>query len=400
MIKGCLIGQDVRFSYSKKIHEALGTIYDLISLNINEVKNFLDHNDYDFINVTTPYKEEILKYLDILSPEVKEIGACNLIKKVNNQYVGYNTDYSGFLKSLEFHHIDYHDKNVLILGTGGACKAVSYALKDFAKRIDVVSRTKDGFISYNEVNKQINQFDLIINATPYGMIPKMELVPIISLADFKGEIVDIIYNPRRTTLFLEAEKYHIKAVNGIAMLVFQALYAYQNFENISAKALIDLLNKERNIVIIGMPYAGKSYLGSLINEIMPERDLYDIDSIIEERYGEIGEIFNKYGEDKFRDYEEEIIKEVSVLSNAIIIPGGGFFKRANNVTLLKQNGMLYFLNKNLDEIIENYKLDKDNLRPLIKDIKDLEKIYQERYDIYNMIKDDVVKGDFDDYYSF
>ena len=395
MIKGCLIGQDVHASFSQKIHEAIGTKYDLISLKKEEIKDFLNNNDYDFINVTIPYKEEVIKYLDKISNEVKEIGACNLIKKEKDCYVGYNTDYLGFLDALSYHDVDYENKKVLIMGTGGASKAVYHALNRKCKKCDVVSRTKDNYLKYEIV--KASDYDIIVNCTPRGMYPNID--DELLLEPNNNEVViDLIYNPLRSKLLLKALEKGIKAINGIAMLVFQALHVYEDIDKNCAQALIDLLENEHNIVLIGMPYAGKSELGKKLYELNPERDLYDIDEMIEARYGKISDIFTKYGEDYFRNLEEEIIKEVSLKHNAIIVPGGGFFKHPNNVLRLKTNGVFYYLNTDIKKIKENYLNNKHNDRPLIKNVSDLDKLYQERCDIYLKMADKVYIGeDYDNY---
>ena len=378
MIKGCLIGQNIEYSFSKMIHESLGTTYDLISIKQKDIKEFLENNDYDFINVTIPYKEEVIKYLDVVKDEVKEIGACNLIKKENGKLVGYNTDYSGFLKALDYHNIDYHNKKVLILGTGGASSAIEYAFRINNSICQKVSRSKEGYLHYN--NLDTSKYDIIVNATPVGTYPL--ILDKLNIVGSKNQVViDLVYNPRRT-MFLQESKSEIK-INGISMLVFQALEVYDNLTPNTGKVLIDLLNKYSNIVIIGLPYAGKSYLGKVLLDRYPERDLYDIDDIIEKRYGLIKDIFKKYGEEYFRNIEHEIIKEVALKNNAIIIPGAGFFKNQENINLLKCN----------------YLLEHNDSRPLINSEKDLEKLYQERHKIYEELKDDVIKGDFHDYYS-
>lgn len=396
MIKGCLIGRDVRYSYSKKIHEAKSTKYDLISLEPNELDSFFCNNDYDFINVTMPYKTEVIKYLNKMTDVVRILGVCNLIRREKDGYVGYNTDYLGFIDALEYYHIDYKKQRFLLLGTGGASRAVGYALCINGCFGDVVSRAKDGYLHYDEIKE--DQYDLIINATPHGMAPDIDKEALVKVIEKNKAVIDLIYNPFRTNLLMDAGKKGIKAINGIAMLVFQALRAYGEVDLTEARALIGLLEEERNIVLIGMPYSGKSTIGRKLLEKYPERDLYDIDDIIEERYGKIEDIFSKYGEDYFRDIEEEVIKEVALKHNAIIIPGGGFFKRDNNVRLLKMNGYLYYVDKSLEEIKSNYINSGNNNRPLIKNINDLEKLYQERKDIYPRIMDKIFKGeDYDNY---
>ena len=387
-MKGSLIGQNVQYSYSKKIHEALGTSYDLISLKDTELDNFFKNNDYDFINITIPYKEKVLKYLDYLSPEVEDIGACNLIKRESGELVGYNTDYLGFINALKYHNIDLHHKKVLILGTGGAYKAISYALNNFNCVVYKASRSGKG-LSYEEINKP-NDYEVVINTTPNGMYPNIDDEVLINLDNFKKIelVIDIIYNPFRTKLLIEAEKRNIKAINGISMLVYQALAPYKEIDSNTGRELIKLLNEERNIVLIGMPYAGKSYLGRKLISELPERDLYDTDEIIEKRYGKIEDIFKDKGESYFRDLEEEIIKEVALKKDAIIVTGGGFFKRSNNVNLLKANGTLVYLNRTVDELLKNYDIGKSHNRPLVLDKEDLIKLYEERHNIYLDIMDE------------
>ena len=388
-MRGCLIGQNVQYSYSKKIHEALGTHYDLISIEEKDLDNFFNNIDYDFINVTIPYKEKVLKYLDIISPDVKKIGACNLIKCENGKLIGLNSDYLGFIEAIKYHNIDLNNKKVLILGTGGAEKAISYALSNYKCVVDRASRSGKG-ISYDKINSHMNDYDVIINATPNGMYPNINDDLLINLDNFNklNVVIDIIYNPFRTKLLIEASNRNIKTINGISMLVYQALISYPNLDNNTSASLIKLLEEESNIVLIGMPYAGKSYLGRNLISGYPERDLYDIDEIIINRYGNIEDIFKDKGERYFRDIEEEVIKEISLKKDAIIITGGGFFKRCNNINLLKANGKLLYLNRTLDELLDNYDIAKNHNRPLIVDKEDLVKLYKERHNIYLDIMDE------------
>lgn len=388
-MRGCLIGQNVQYSYSKKIHEALGSSYDLISLKENELDDFFKDLNYDFVNVTIPYKEKVLKYLDVISKDVETIGACNLIKRENGKLIGLNSDYLGFIDSLKYHNIDLNNKKVLILGTGGAEKAISYALKKYNTQIDKASRSGKG-LSYEFINNQDNYYDIVINTTPNGMYPNITDDLLINLDKFKNlkVVIDIIYNPRRTKLLIEAEKTGTLAINGISMLVYQALVPYNNLYPNSALKLIELLNNEANIVLIGMPYAGKSYLGRKLTSRSPERDLYDIDDIITKRFGNIEDIFKEKGENYFRDIEEEVIKEISLKKDAIIVTGGGFFKRSNNINLLKANGTLFYLNRTIDELLHNYDIAKLHNRPLILNKDDLIKLYKERHNIYLDIMDE------------
>ena len=361
----------------------------MISLKENELDDFFKDLNYDFVNVTIPYKEKVLKYLDVISKDVETIGACNLIKRENGKLIGLNSDYLGFIDSLKYHNIDLNNKKVLILGTGGAKKAIYYALNKYNTQIDTASRSGKG-LSYELINNQDNYYDIVINTTPNGMYPNIDDDLLINLDKFKNlkVVIDIIYNPRRTKLLIEAEKRGTLAINGISMLVYQALVPYNNLYPNSALKLIELLNKEANIVLIGMPYAGKSFLGRKLTSESPERDLYDIDDIITKRFGNIEDIFKEKGENYFRDIEEEVIKEISLKKDAIIVTGGGFFKRINNINLLKANGTLFYLNRTIDELLHNYDIAKLHNRPLILDKDDLIKLYKERHNIYLDIMDE------------
>lgn len=389
-MKGCLIGEALSHSYSKTIHELLGTNYDLVNLKKDELASFLKTSSYDFINVTIPYKEEVIKYLDILDDSVKDIKACNLIKCDNGKLIGYNTDYLGFGKMLENNHINVENKKVLVLGSGGASKSVCYYLKNNNALIYIASRTKTGnnFVSYDNLD---DDYNIIINTTPVGMYPNiMDKLPI-DLTKFKKLdcVIDIIYNPLRTNLLLDANKLNINALNGIEMLIYQATFVYDVDLSVEEKAIIDLFNQNRNIVLIGMPGAGKSTIGKKLALEYPEKDYYDVDEIIEERFGKISDIFALYGESKFRLYEYEVIKELSLKENAIISTGGGFFKTRENIALLKAKGALYFVNTSLDKIKKNIKI--DGSRPLIKDLNDIDKLYQERINKYLDIMDYEIK---------
>lgn len=393
IMKGALIGANLIHSYSKFIHEALGTTYDLVNIDKDDLDLFFSSFDYDFVNVTIPYKEEVLKYLDELSDAVKEIKACNLIRKENGKLVGYNTDYLGFKKMMEKNNIVIANKKVLVLGSGGASKAITYYLKENNCKYYIASRHKtlDNYISYQELKTICDDIDIIINTTPNGMYPNIYAKSLINLSDFNKVdcIIDIIYNPFRTDLIIEANNNNIYSINGIEMLVYQATYCYDCDYSIEEKALINLFYENRNIVLIGMPGSGKSTLGESLAKEYPEKDYYDVDKLIVERYGNINDIFNNEGEEKFREYEANIIKELAMKENVIISTGGGFFKTKENVRLLKMKGALYFVNTNLDTIKKNIKI--DGSRPLIKEVSDIDKLYQERIKIYYDIMDYEIK---------
>ena len=401
MIKAGLLGKDIKYSYSKIIHEAIDASYDII--DVNEINEFFSKEfDYDFINVTKPYKKEVIKYLDYLDSISKEIGACNLIIKKNNHLYGYNTDYYGFIRFLENNNIDFEGKRVCVLGSGGASQMIQkVALDKNAKRLYVVSREEylylDNYITYDEIGKY--EYDILINATPVGTSPNYLdlLIDFDKIRIAKGGIViDLIYNPLRTKLLIEANNHGFYAYNGLEMLIYQALYSYYLFDD----KYKDLINDDelfeklysmvgfKNYVIIGMPYAGKTTLGKRLSE-EEGKELFDIDEIIESRYGTITSIFKKNGEEYFRKIEKEVIKEIALKNNCIIVPGAGAILDYENYVNLKANGYFIFIDTDFSELLK--RKENDDSRPLVKNNADLKKLYNLRHDIYLKYCDEVRK---------
>ncbi len=285
---------------------------------------------------------------------------------------------------------------VLILGTGGTSKtamAVCHFLK--AREIIRVSRHAGGdAISYEKAASDFKNADFIINTTPAGMYPKID-TSAISLKSFRNlkAIYDVIYNPLRTKLMLEAESMHVKAFGGLRMLVGQAFKAAELFikesvdENLEESVIRKIRSQHENIVLIGMPGAGKSTIGRILSEKL-RYELVDTDKLIVEREGcEISEIFSNKGEGYFRDLESSVIKDVSLRKNIIISTGGGAILRDENVSALKAYGRLYFLNRNLNG------LKPTSDRPLADDFIKLKKLYDERLPIYKKAADETVNGD-------
>ena len=403
MIKAGLIGKGINYSYSKIIHEAITDCsYDII--NCDDLKDFFKNDfNYDFINVTIPYKKEIIKYLDYLDPISKEIGACNLVIKKNNRLYGYNTDYYGFIKFIDDNNIIFENKRVCILGTGGASQMIQkVAIDRNVKSLIIVSREEykyyDNYITYDKLGNY--GFDIIINATPVGTSPDFNN----SLIDFDKInvhkdliVIDLIYNPNMTKLCIDSKLRGLKSYNGKELLVNQAIYSYY-FLSDDYKDFIN--NKDlfkscfniidfNNIVLIGMPYSGKSTLGKKIAK-EKNKELIDIDEMIEEKYGRISDIFKNFGEKYFRTIEKEIIKELSLKKNCVIVPGGGAILDYENYIYLKANGTIYFLDTDIDTLIERSKL--DNNRPLVQSEDDLIKLYENRYNIYLKYCDKVISG--------
>ena len=378
-----LIGKDVKNSFSKSIHEQIGYDYELISLKEEELESFFLNKDFKGINVTIPYKQSVIKYLDYVSPSVEKIGVCNCIVNEDGLLKGYNTDYDGVMYLIKKNDFDFKNKNVLILGSGGTCKTVSCVLKDlFVKNIYVASRSpKENQYSYQDIYKL--DVDFIVNTTPNGMIGYSDdlLVDLSKFNKLEG-VIDVIYNPLRTSLLNEANKLDIQNSNGLDMLIYQAIRASELFTNskisdeviskIKSKILLDKLN----IVLIGLPGVGKTTLGKLVAEQF-NKEFVDMDSLIVNKENMlIKEIFDKYGEAYFRNLESNLCKKLESKNNLVISTGGGVILNKENIKSLAKNGLIIFLDKDLDLFTLS------DERPLTKNKEELKKIRDLRYNLY------------------
>ncbi|WP_277251020.1 shikimate kinase [Peptoniphilus vaginalis] len=388
-----LIGESLSHSKSKEIHELLGYYpYNLRDIKTNELVEFFKLRKFKGINVTIPYKEVSMSYLDEIDELAKEIGAVNTIVNRDGRLIGYNTDYLGFDYSLKFYGIDLKDKKVLILGSGGASKMLQRLVMDKgAKEFVVISRSTEN--NYETIEK-FADFEVIINATPLGMYPnnmesKVDLAKYNKL-DF---VIDLIYNPLKTKLILDAEKLNIKTMSGLMMLVAQAFFACQLFlnkkldESIIIKIYKKLKFNMENILLIGMPSCGKTSMGKMFAEKL-KRDYYDTDKLIEEEEGKtIPEIFEEKDEDYFRNLESKILKDLSKRNGLVIATGGGTPLREENRYYIQQNSLVIYLNRNLENL-------ETSGRPLSKNLDNLKKLYKERKEIYEdiaHIKVDVIE---------
>lgn len=394
-----LLGEKLGHSFSKEIHESLNQYkYNLIEVKQEDLDLFLKERRFKALNVTIPYKEKVIPYLYFVDENAQKIGAVNTIINKDGKLYGYNTDYLGLKSLIKKENIDVFEKKVLILGTGGTAKTASVLVKDLgAKEVYKVSRSpKDTNISYDEAVTIHSDANVIINTTPCGMYPNDDLV--MKLDAFKNleAIVDVIYNPINTRLMREAKSKNIKAVNGLYMLVSQAIYASNLFLGIDEaveekinKVYKELMNKKLNIVFIGMPSCGKSTIASIISEKL-NKQLKDTDKNIENIIGmPISSFLNKDNEQQFRAIETSVVEEVSKLNNVVVSTGGGVIKNEYNITCLRRNGIIIFIDRPLDL------LQATSTRPLSSNKNDLEKLYSERYDLYLKYSDHVVKNDSD-----
>ena len=378
-----LIGEKLGHSFSKIIHEKIADYtYELCEISKENLDSFMRAKDFCSINVTIPYKEMVIPYLDYIDPFAEKIGAVNTIVKRDGKLYGYNTDFLGMKLMIERNGFDFSGKKVLILGSGGTAKtsrAVSEALG--AREIITVSRS--GEVNYDNVLSLHSDADFIINTTPCGMYPNNDTFAVEpKLFPKLCGIIDAVYNPLKTTLIQKGEDVGVKGVTGLYMLVAQAVIAYEKFTGesldtvkVSDEVYNDILRAKQNIVLIGMPGSGKSTVGRLLAKKLG-RDLVDTDDVITNKHGVISDIFATYGESYFRDRESEAVKETAKQSGIIIATGGGAILREENVRALRQNGVIFFLNRPLDDIMPTAD------RPLSSDREALEKRFNERYDKY------------------
>lgn len=393
---GC-IGEKLTHSFSKEIHALLFDYdYKIKEISKDKLCEFMTEKDFKAINVTIPYKQDVIPYLDWISDTAKAIGAVNTIVNRNGKLYGYNTDFSGMTALIKRQGIEIKNKIVLVLGSGGTSKtAVAVANILGARRVIRVSRTaKEDCITYEEACKNFADAEVIINTTPCGMYPNIIGEPI-NLDGFPKieAVVDAIYNPLSSNLVIKAKDKGINATGGLYMLVAQAAVAAELFidTTVSEEKIYDVYKKivatKRNIVLAGMPSCGKSTIGKRLAKEL-DMQFIDTDEQIVKLAGKpISQIFEDLGEDGFRDIESQAIATVAAKQNCIIATGGGAVLREQNVTLLKGNGTIYFIDRPLELLITT------NDRPLSSNRDDLIKRYNERYDIYCNTADRKIKND-------
>ena len=394
-----LIGKTLVHSYSKEIHESLGKYeYNLYSLTPEEMPDFVKAHAFGGLNVTIPYKKDVIPLCDEVSELASCIGAVNTLYKKNGRLTGHNTDYEGFLYNAQRSGISFDGRTVLILGTGGTSLMASKAASDQgASKIYIASRsakTSDpgstliAQLTYDELPRIADTVEIIVNTTPVGTFPN-NMQSIITLSDYpKCEaVIDVIYNPFRTKLLLEAEKLGLKTANGLPMLVAQATAAAGYFlgtpgaftgEN---ERIITAMQKQmRNIVLIGMPGCGKSTIGEHISSLTG-KELVDMDEEIIRRAGmTIPEIFDRYGEKHFRDIESEVASDLGRQRGLVIATGGGAVLRPENVAALRQNAYVIHISRPVSSL-------PTDGRPLSKDLTTLMDMEKARMPLYEAASD-------------
>ena len=381
-----VIGEHLAHSFSPEIHAAIGDYqYEIKEIEPQNLEAFIKERDFLGINVTIPYKEKVIPMLDYVDPAALEIGAVNTVVNREGILYGYNTDYSGMKALANRIGLEIKGKKVLIIGTGGTSKTATRVLKDSGAReiIYVSNINAEGAVTYEEVYAYHTDCEIIFNTSPVGMYPKNDTVPLDLEAFPRLEgVLDVVYNPIRTNLVQKAHSLGKKAEGGLYMLGAQAVYASEHFfgqsidNSIFERVYNTVLSSKNNIILTGMPCSGKTTVGKLLAKRVNKK-FVDTDEEIVKKIGmSIPEYFEKYGEGKFREMESLVIKELSAQNNQVIATGGGAILNPDNIRRLKQNGLIYFLDRPIELLLPS------DDRPLSSNRESLEKRYNERYSIY------------------
>lgn len=390
MLKCGLLGEKLGHSYSPQIHSMLADYeYKLFEKSPEELEDFLKSGEFDGLNVTIPYKKSVMPYCAELSPTAAQIGSVNtIVRRSDGSLYGDNTDAFGFENLIVHNGIEVKGKKALVLGTGGASVTAQAVLKNLgASEVVVISRK--GEDNYENIAKHADA-EIIANTTPVGMYPNngKAAVDLTQFPKLSG-VLDVVYNPARTALLLQAERLGIPCAGGLYMLVSQAKRSCELF---TGKSIPDseidriervLSHQMQNIVIIGMPGSGKTAVSTMLAERLG-RKIFDTDTIVSEKAGmTIPEIFAAQGEAGFRKLETEATAEVGKLSGNIISTGGGVVTVADNYELLHQNGVIVWIERDTN------KLARDG-RPISLS-SDLNELYAARLPLYERFAD--IKAD-------
>ena len=381
-----LLGRKLGHSWSVPIHAALGCAgYRLYELEPEKLAAFLRRTDIGGLNVTIPYKRDVMPLCDEIDPAAADIGSVNtLVRGADGKLRGYNTDIDGFCYMARRAGIGFAGKKVVVLGSGGASlTAQAAARREGAQEITVISRS--GPDNYGNLDRHADA-EIVVNTTPVGMYPGNGAAPVDLSAFPRCEgVLDVIYNPRRTALLLQAEALGIPCCDGLPMLVAQAKTAEERFfgkpisDEENERILSQLRREMGNIVLIGMPGSGKSSIGQLLADLTG-REAVDIDQKIMDRAGcSIPEIFAQGGEAAFRALEREETAKAGALTGKILLTGGGVVKTPENYGALRQNGRVYHLLRDLNVL-------PTDGRPLSQGA-DLAAMWRQREPLYRAFRD-------------
>ena len=390
-----LLGEHLGHSFSPVIHGKLGNdAYRLFELSESELEAFVRQENIGGLNVTIPYKQKVLPFVDELSPAVEAIGATNTLFLKDGKLYAENTDVLGFIYLVRSAGIEVRGKKVVLLGNGGAAQAVKEALRRLQVgdlRVFDLNSAPPEVLPYEELSEHYDA-DVLVNTTPVGMYPN-NLKSVVELAPFTklSGVLDIVYNPLRTGLLLEAESLGIPHASGLGMLVAQAVRSHEFFFGTSVDDAViqsitaELTRNATNLVLIGMPGSGKSSVAKLLAE-KTDREVVELDGAIEEAAGKpIPQIFAEDGEEVFRDIETRCITEAGAKSGVILSLGGGAVTKERNYLPLHQNGRIYCLKRDLSLLATDG-------RPLSKDLETLKKMEAVRAPMYARFADVTIEN--------
>lgn len=394
MKKYFLIGEKLGHSYSAELHGFNGINYGLKEIPRDKLPAFFRERNFDGLNVTIPYKKEVMRFLDEIDDKAAMLGAVNTVVNDGGKLIGYNTDYFGMDYALKSLGISLSGRNVVVLGTGGAgVTAKALAKNSGAASVTVVSR-KGGadFLTYEEIYRK-PETEIIINATPVGMFPAEDETPL-DIGKFPSlvGVFDCIYNPLRTNLVLAAKTRGINCGGGLMMLAAQGVQSekiWGCFEGETESKISSVYNKllfkKRNIVLIGMPGAGKTSVGRVLAEKLSKKFI-DIDEEIKKITGKSPEeIIGTYGEAKFREIESEVSMLVAKENGAVIATGGGTFLNEKNAVAFQRQGVIIYIERQLE------KLETTN-RPISRSVH-ISRLFAQREPIYLNYCDEKIAND-------
>lgn len=385
-----LIGRTLGYSYSKEIHERMADyFYELVELEPDEVGDFLNKDGLKGLNVTIPYKKEVIPYLDVMTREARRVGVVNTIKFQDGKKIGFNTDFYGFKMLLINKKIFVKGKNALILGTGATSKTVEAVLRNMgAGKIVFVSRT--GPVNYDNLYEQ-GEFQVLVNTTPYGM--QGEEKTLVDLKRIKGleSVVDVIYNPIYSRLVAEAKALGLQVSGGLDMLFYQAKKAVEIFTDTkifypqALEMRNELFNSKLNLVLVGMPGCGKSTIGRHLSKRLDKIHV-DLDEEFFKTYGvRPAKILEEHGEDRFRQMESEVCKAIGKRTNLVISTGGGVVTRLENYYPLKQNAVIFLVERDVRKLsTRNRPLSQGGIGQLFR-LKDKRQDAYEHFADYSII---------------
>lgn len=385
-----LLGRKLGHSYSPQIHNMLADYaYKLFEVEPDQLADFLRSDNFSGLNVTIPYKKDVIAYCDTLSDRAQILGAVNTLVRRDGKLIGHNTDYYGFESMVQRCGVSPDGKKALVLGSGGASVTAVAVLRELGANVIVISR--NGENNYNNLDLHADAA-FIVNATPVGMYPETAQSPIdLSIFPNLECVLDLIYNPANTKLLQDAQARGIANQNGLWMLVAQAKESAEWFLNKPIpdqriREIYDLIRIQmENIILIGMPGCGKTTVGKLLAETLG-RTFVDADAVVEERAGRtIPTIFSTQGESVFRQLETQVLADLGKTSGLVISTGGGCVTQSVNYPHLHQNGKIFWLQRCIDAL-------PTDGRPLSQ-INRLGDLYQQRKPMYESFCDHQVNND-------